>query len=184
MSTTFPRIGVLIGSTRQGSLNQALAQHAAALSPVDLTVVEGIYALPHFSQELEADAPQSVADLRGAVAGLDALLLVTPEYNASMPGVVKNAIDWLSRPYDASVLAGLPVAVIGASPGRGGASGAVGDAVRVLQRAGAAPLEATVTVPRAHAVLGQQLEDELKDRLGALLDELISAAEARATNAA
>lgn len=171
-----PAIGIIVGSSREGSFNRALAGLATAAA--DLTPIEGIDLLPIFSQDLEADTPAEVARLRSEVEALDALLIVTPEYNASMPGALKNAIDWLSRPYGASALSGLPVAVIGASPSGGGAAGAVSDAVRVLKRAGAQPLEETITVPRAHEAL--PADATLPGRLAELLGKLGAAAQERA----
>lgn len=110
------------GSLRQGSFNSALLAAAARLLPPDCTLsIATIRGIPLYDGDVEAQQgiPGSVAALKDAVAAADGLLLVTPEYNNSIPGVFKNAIDWMSRPpQDADrVFAGKPVALIGASPG-------------------------------------------------------------------
>ena len=114
------KIVAISGSLREGSFNTALLRHAAATAPTGWAVsIAGIDALPHFSQDLErAGFPTPVVELRRQVAEADGLLIATPEYNYSVPGVLKNAIDWLSRHPD-SPLDGKPTAILGA----GGRSG-------------------------------------------------------------
>jgi NAD(P)H-dependent FMN reductase len=110
------------GSTRRGSFNSALLRTAAAAAPegAQLTI-ESIAAIPLYNGDEEAahGIPQPVARLKDAIAAADGLLLVTPEYNNSLPGVAKNAVDWLSRPGAdiGRVFGGKPVAIAGASPG-------------------------------------------------------------------
>jgi chromate reductase len=112
----------LSGSLRRGSFNTALLHAAAELSPANLDIrPHTIHGIPLYDADAEASdgIPPAVAGLKDAIAAADGLLMVTPEYNNSVPGVFKNAIDWLSRP-DADiprVFGGLPVGVIGASPG-------------------------------------------------------------------
>lgn len=112
----------LSGSLRHGSFNTMLARAAARLAPQDVDVaVETIHGIPLYDADVEAreGLPERVTALKDAIAQADGLLLVTPEYNNSIPGVFKNAIDWLSRP-DADikrVFGGKPVALMGASPG-------------------------------------------------------------------
>lgn len=116
------RIIGLSGSLRRGSFNTSLLRAAVALMPsgVDL-IVRTPHGIPLYDGDVEAadGIPQSVADLKDAIANADGLLLATPEYNNSIPGVLKNTIDWLSRPSSdiARVFGGKSVAVIGASPG-------------------------------------------------------------------
>lgn len=112
----------LSGSLRQGSYNSALLKAAAALMPDDAQlVIETIRGIPLYDGDVEAaeGVPKQVADLKDAIAACDGLLLATPEYNNSMPGVFKNAIDWLSRPPAdiKRVFGGKPVALMGATPG-------------------------------------------------------------------
>lgn len=113
------------GSLRRSSYNRALLRAAAALAPpgMTVTVYEGLASLPPFDEDLEQETrggPEPVRRLREQVARSAGLLVATPEYNWSIPGVLKNAIDWLSRPGPQEVLVGKPVAVIGASAGRWG----------------------------------------------------------------
>src|SRR5205085_12616229 len=116
---THPRnVAVLVGSTRKDSLNRKMAKSLAAMAPdgMKLTIVE-IGDLPHYNQDWENDPPQSVRAFRAAIARAEAVLFVTPEYNRSIPGVLKNAIDVGSRPYGESVWQGKPAAVVSVSPG-------------------------------------------------------------------
>lgn len=118
-----PTITGIAGSLRAGSYNRALLRAASACAPagctVDLASIEGI---PLYDGDVEAaeGIPAPVAALKERIASADGLLLVTPEYNNSLPGVFKNAIDWLSRPPKdiRRVFGGKPVAIVGASPGR------------------------------------------------------------------
>ncbi|MGV9713519.1 NAD(P)H-dependent oxidoreductase [Gordonia sp. NPDC003424] len=119
-------IAVLVGSLRKASINRQLAEVAVANAPsgVNVRIVEGLGALPFYNEDDDPSAdsgaalPAGVAELREQVGGADAVLLVTPEYNGTIPAVLKNAIDWLSRPYGAGALSGKPVGVIGAALGR------------------------------------------------------------------
>ena len=114
---------VLVGSLRADSTNRQLADAAIAHLPagVDGTVFTRLAELPHYSEDLDHDddLPQVARDLREAVADAEAVLLVTPEYNGSLPSAVKNAVDWVSRPRGAAAIAGKPAAVLGAALGFG-----------------------------------------------------------------
>jgi chromate reductase len=105
------------GALRKASTNTALVRAAKQLAPegVEIEIYDGIASLPFFDQDLEADVPAVVADFRAKIAAADGVLIASPEYNYSIPGVLKNALDWASRPYGESVLTGKPVAVMGAS---------------------------------------------------------------------
>lgn len=113
------RILAVSGSLRRRSFNTALVEAAIELAPpgVELVRFAGIREMPHFDEDLEADGDPSVDAWRSALRGADALLVATPEYNASLPSALKNAIDWASRPLSKTPFRGLPVAVMGASPG-------------------------------------------------------------------
>jgi chromate reductase, NAD(P)H dehydrogenase (quinone) len=164
----------LSGSLRQASFNSALLRAAAALTPdgVELTI-GSIAGIPLYNGDVEASEgiPQPVAALKDAIAKADGLLLVTPEYNNSMPGVFKNAIDWLTRPPSdiPRVFGGKPVALIGASPGGFGTILSQDAWLSVLRTLGTKPwFGGRLLVSRAGSVFDQtgNLTDEaMKDRL-------------------
>ncbi|NUP52812.1 MAG: NAD(P)H-dependent oxidoreductase [Catenulispora sp.] len=105
------------GALRKASTNSALVRAAKQLAPegVEIEIYDGLAELPYFDQDLEAEPPASVVDLRAKIAAADGVLIASPEYNYSIPGVLKNGLDWASRPYGESVLTGKPVAIMGAS---------------------------------------------------------------------
>jgi len=114
---------VLVGSLRAASVNRQLAELASDSAPegVSLTIYDGLADMPFYSEDLDTDdPPAAVAALRAAATAADAALVVTPEYNGTIPGVLKNAIDWLSRPFGNGALKGKPLAVIGGAAGRFG----------------------------------------------------------------
>ena len=117
------KVLALVGSLRSASVNRQLAELAADTAPdgVSVTVYDGLGDLPHYNEDIDnADVPASVTELRTAAADADAALVVTPEYNGSIPGVLKNAIDWLSRPFGDGALKDKPLAVVGAALGQYG----------------------------------------------------------------
>ena len=119
------KVAVIVGSLSKASLNRKMAHALMAVAPpsLELSIVE-IRDLPLYTPDLEADPPSAVQAFRGQVRASDALLFVTPEYNRSVPGVLKNAIDVGSRPYGKSVWGGKPGAVVSVSPGAIGGFGA------------------------------------------------------------
>jgi NAD(P)H-dependent FMN reductase len=122
------KVLTLVGSLRAASVNRQIAGLAAQTAPAGITVDVyqglggGLGELPLSNENIDnaADLPASASTLRGAVAEADAILVVTPEYNGSIPGGLKNAIDWLSRPYGHNALSAKPLAVVGASMGQYG----------------------------------------------------------------
>ena len=117
------KVLALVGSLRAASINRQLAELAAETAPdgVSVTVFTGLGDLPFYNEDIDTgDVPASVVALREAAADADAALVVTPEYNGSIPGVLKNAIDWLSRPFGNSALKDKPTAVIGVALGQYG----------------------------------------------------------------
>jgi chromate reductase, NAD(P)H dehydrogenase (quinone) len=177
------RILGICGSLRAESYNRKLleAAHELAPSTVELELWDGLKHLPPFDQDHEADPDPAVLELRAAIAQADAVLIATPQYNASLPGQLKNALDWASRPNGAGVLRGKPVAVIGASPSPSGASRAQAEARTVLAAAGAHVLDSELAVARAPEQFdGAGKLGSVRDRHGltALIEELARATEA------
>jgi NAD(P)H-dependent FMN reductase len=117
------KVLVLLGSLRAASINRQLAELAVETAPegASLELFDRLGELPFYNEDIDnGDVPEAVAALRAVAADADATLVVTPEYNGSIPGVLKNAIDWLSRPFGNSALKEKPLAVVGAAGGRYG----------------------------------------------------------------
>jgi chromate reductase, NAD(P)H dehydrogenase (quinone) len=170
------------GSLRRDSHNTQLLRVAAEAAPegVEVELWDGIRDLPLYDQDLENDQlPESVRRLRDDWAAADAILFATPEYNGSVPGLLKNAVDWGSRPRADAALANKDVAVIGASTGQFGAMWAQADLRKALGIAGARVSTAELAVPRAHEAFD---EIDLAEKLRAVLETL--AAEASVAAAA
>lgn len=143
---------VISGSTRRDSLNTRLARLVKDLCPAGTaTVINDLNALPFYDGDIEASGtPPSVAALRQHVADADFVVIVTPEYNGSVPGVLGNAIDWLSRPHGHAVLDAKPVLVLSASPSGYGGMRAAQHLRTVLANAGAAVASTGMSVAGAH----------------------------------
>ncbi|WP_228003077.1 NAD(P)H-dependent oxidoreductase [Nocardia australiensis] len=139
------RILALVGSLRAASINRQLAEAAAQTAPegVEVAIYEGLGEIPFYNEDLDIPGavPAAAQALRDAVAASDGLLLVTPEYNGTLSAVLKNAIDWTSRPYGTGALQDRPVAVVSGSISANAAQWAHGDAVKALGVAGAKVVE-------------------------------------------
>jgi len=159
------------GSPRAESYNTALLREAAKLAPAgaEVELWEGIGDLPIYDQDLEADVPESVRRLREDWGSADAILFATPEYNGSVPGGLKNAVDWASRPTSDAPLRNQTVAVVGASQGQFGALWAQQDLRRILGIAGARVVGEPVPVSRAHEGFDESAIDGIRDALEALV---------------
>ncbi|RRQ26386.1 NAD(P)H-dependent oxidoreductase [Rhodococcus sp. Eu-32] len=135
----------LVGSLRADSVNKQIAETAASLAPegAEVVVYSGLAEVPFYNEDIDVDGkvPAAALELRAAAEKSTAFLLVTPEYNGTIPAVLKNAIDWLSRPYGAGAVVGKPVAVISASPSGNGAKWAHDDARKAVGIAGGKVLE-------------------------------------------
>ncbi len=172
------RIVGISGSLRAGSYNRALLAAARAELPAGAQLREwrGLETLPAFSEDAEGPfAAAPVTALRRALAEADAVLIATPEYNHSIPGALKNALDWASRPWPDSVLRGKPVAVVGASTGGFGALWAQAEARKILKAIGADVVD--TTLPVANAGQAFTADGRLRDAgtaraLRAIVDEL------------
>ncbi len=177
------RVLGISGSLRSGSLNSALLRAAAERLPAGTELVEfdRLREVPPYDEDAELEAtPTVVEELRQAVRNADAVLIATPEYNHSIPGQLKNALDWVSRPAGKSALNGKPTAVIGASTGMFGAVWAQAELRKVLGAMGGRVVEAELPVGHAGDQLsGDHLElhPEQAAQLEGILAELISEAE-------
>jgi chromate reductase len=178
------RILGLSGSLRSDSHNTRLLLAAARLLPpgAELVGFERLREIPPYDEDHEGSQPEAVLALREAIAAADAVLVATPEYNHSIPGHLKNALDWISRPLADSPLRGKPAAVVGASTGMFGAVWAQAETRKVLGALGARVLDRELPVGSADEVVGaggtlagEGLEAELSD----LLATLVASADAR-----
>jgi chromate reductase, NAD(P)H dehydrogenase (quinone) len=169
--TTVRLLGIS-GSLRRGSHNTALLLTAAdTLSPpARLERYDRLALLPAYDADADvAPAPVEVALLREAIGAADALLIATPEYNGSIPGALKNAVDWASRPFPASVLRDKPAAVVGASTGMFGALWAQAELRKVLRIAGARVLDRELAVAYAQDGIDQHARGQLADLVAELV---------------
>jgi chromate reductase len=173
------------GSLRSGSHNAMLLRAAAELMPddVEFELWDGLKAVPPYDEDDDVEpAPAAVTQLRDAIAGADAILFATPEYNHSVPGQLKNAVDWASRPLATNSLRNKPVAVVGASMGAFGAVWAQAELRKVLAATGARVLDAEVAIGHAHTRFGEdgRLEDDaLREQLAEVVDALVAVARVR-----
>jgi chromate reductase len=179
------RILAISGSLRERSYNRALLRAAGELAPEGVEIEEfDISSLPFYDGDVEAAGdPEPVAALRAAVAKADGILVATPEYNRGTSGVLKNAIDWLSRPALASVLRWKPVAIMGASTGQGGTRRAQQQVRDALLFPGAIVLEEPeVAVPVAWEHFdedGRLTDERTRDSIRGLLEGLVAAPRAQ-----
>jgi chromate reductase len=179
------RLLAISGSLRRGSYNRVLLDAASAELPADIEFVawSGLADIPAYDEDRDGSPPPPVARLKREIARSDAVLFATPEYNASVPGALKNALDWVSRPYATNVLRGKPVAVIGASQGLFGAIWAQADLRKVLASMGAEVVDAELAVARAQEAFaddGRLADPRLADALRAVVDQLVRPIAARA----
>jgi chromate reductase len=168
----------IAGSVRAGSHNAQLLRLAAEELPdgSELVVFDGLAEIPAFDQDLEDLAPDAVDRLKAAIAEADAVLIATPEYNASIPGALKNALDWVSRPLAESPIRAKPVAVIGASTSAFGAVWAQRELKKVLGVMGARVLVVELPVAKADRALAEP-DADLRAALAGIVDELVAAVE-------
>ncbi len=177
------RVLGISGSLRDDSHNSALLRAAAERLPagVELVPFERLAEIPPYDEDVELEGvPDAVADLREAIVAADAVLVATPEYNHSIPGQLKNGLDWASRPAGQSSLNGKPAATIGASTGMFGAVWAQAELRKVLGAMGGRVLEVELPVARAQELRrGERLElpPEQAERLEEILAELVAEAE-------
>jgi chromate reductase len=177
------RLLTIAGSLREGSYNGALLLAAEELAGdgVEVERYDGLHAIPPFAGDREAEqAPPEVDHLRRVIERADALLVATPEYNGSIPGVLKNALDWVSTPFPENALRGKPVAIVGASTGGYGAMWAQADLKRVLGLIGARVVGAGLPVERAHQKFdqsGRLVDPHVRERLARAVAALVAEVE-------
>ena len=172
------RILGIAGSLRRGSHNRRLIRAAAQQLPPGVELVEwdGLAGIPAFDEDLETTPPPVVQAFLDEIDAADAVLIATPEYNASVPGALKNALDWASRPFPDNVLKQKPMAVVGASTGLFGAVWAQAEVRKVLKASGGHVLEDELPVGLADGAFdddGQLQEPELSERLAGLVGDLV-----------
>jgi chromate reductase len=175
------RILGVSGSLRDASWNTLLLRNAEELFPagdVEFELWDGLKAVPPYDEDDDVEpAPEGAQRLRDALAGADAILFSTPEYNSSIPGVLKNAVDWASRPIATNVLRNKPVAVVGASTGMFGAVWAQAELRKVLAATGARVVEGEVPVGHAHTRFddaGRLIDDGIREQLAAVVENLVA----------
>ena len=154
------RVGYIVGSLSRESINRRLSEALVKLAPAEMQLEEIRYSdLPLYNRDFDADYPEVARDFKGKIQAMDAILFVTPEYNRSIPGALKNAIDWGSRPWGQNVWANKPTAMIGASAGQ------IGTAVgQQSLRATLAFLDVRqMTSPEAYIHFTEGLVDESGD---------------------
>jgi chromate reductase, NAD(P)H dehydrogenase (quinone) len=177
------RVLAISGSLRRDSHNTELLRAAAELMPpsVELELFDGLKAVePYDEDDDKGVGPDGARRLRDAIESADAILIATPEYNSSIPGQLKNAIDWASRPLRDNALWGKPVAVVGASTGMFGAVWSQAEARKTLGASGARVLDKDLPVGHANEAFtddGRLADVELRERYVELLDELVALAE-------
>ncbi len=183
------RILGISGSLRRDSYNTLLLRAAEELVPegVETELYRELEEVPPYNEDRDTDeAPPAAVRLREAIAGADAVLFATPEYNGSIPGQLKTAVDWASRPHRTAALWGKPVAVVGASSGMYGAVWAQAELRKVLTAAGARVAAAEVAVGRAQTRFdeeGRLADEEIRDELREAVATLVVEAEALLTAA-
>jgi chromate reductase len=182
------RVLGISGSLRRDSYNTALLRHAGDLfesEGAEFQVYDGLRDIPPYDEDCDTDQPpQAVSRIREAVRNADAVFFVTPEYNSSIPGALKNALDWISRPYAINALRYKPVAVIGASTGVFGAVWAQAELRRVLGAIGARVTEGEVAVGSAGERFdetGRLNEPNLEQEVYEVVATLLAAAQSAKT---
>ncbi len=169
------RVLGISGSLRRDSHNTSLLRAAAEAAGPDLDLYEGLKDVPPYDEDDDVHPrPAAVARLNAAIQEADAVLFSTPEYNSSIPGQLKNAIDWISRPFATNALRNKPVAVVGASTGGFGAVWAQAELRKVLSALGARVLDVELPVPHAHTRFdqGDLTDDEVRTALTEVLETL------------
>ncbi|MCU1405625.1 MAG: putative flavoprotein [Glaciihabitans sp.] len=179
---TDTNILVLVGSLRAGSTNRQLAEAAIGVAPegVSLTIFEGLSDIPFYNEDIdvEGNVPAAAQAFRDAVNAADAVLIVTPEHNGTIPAVLKNAIDWSSRPFGGSSISGKPVAAIGSAYGQYGGVWAQDETRKSVGIAGARVLsDITLSIPESvirFAEVHPKDDSEVVEKLSAVVAAVVA----------
>jgi chromate reductase len=175
------RVLGISGSLRSGSQNTSLLRAAAELAPAgfELEIYDGLKEIPPYDEDDDVEAaPAAVARLREAIASADVVLISTPEYNSSVPGVLKNALDWASRPYATNPLRNKPVAVFGSTHGAFGAAWAQADLKKIVGAIGGRVLDVQVSVahaPEKFDADGRLVDETVRTELRDALETIVAA---------
>ena len=175
------KVLAISGSLRSDSFNSKLLRNAVELFPddVEIEILDGLKDIPPYDEDDDGDgAPEAVHALRAAFAGADAVFISTPEYNSSVPGQLKNALDWVSRPLATNPLRNKPAVVVGASTGAFGAVWAQAELRKVLAAIGARVVDGEVAVGHAPTRFdedGTLVDEDLREQLGEVVEALVSA---------
>jgi chromate reductase, NAD(P)H dehydrogenase (quinone) len=173
----------IVGSLRRDSYNAQLLRAAEQLLPdgVELVEFSQLASIPAYDEDLEGTLNASVSALKHAIAEADAVLFATPEYNGSVPGFLKNALDWVSRPIEHNALRNKPVAVIGTSTGMFGAVWAQAELRRVLGLIGARVLDRDTPVPLAATAFadGELIDEDAREAVAAAVSDLVELVQER-----
>jgi len=170
-------VAVLVGSLRADSVNRQVAESLKAQAPegVEVEIVEGLADVPFYNEDIDgAQVPAAAAALRAQVGSADRVLVVTPEYNATMPAVLNNAIDWLSRPYGQGAIVGKPLGVVGVTPTPYGGKWAHEDTRRSAKIAGAHVVE-EVDLSQSSLEVDPLTDEGVIERLRRALATLVEA---------
>nr|MBA2299125.1 NAD(P)H-dependent oxidoreductase [Actinomycetota bacterium] len=182
------RILALSGSLRQGSHNTDLLRGAAAAAPdgIEIELYHGLKEIPPYDADDDrpGERPVAVERFKAALTEADGILVATPEYNSSIPGVLKNALDWASRPLVESPVRGKPVAILSSSTGMFGGVWAAAETRKVMGALGARTLEETVAGAKADVRLADGVDAALLAELRAVVDALAAAVDERVALAA
>jgi chromate reductase, NAD(P)H dehydrogenase (quinone) len=178
------KIVAVSGSTRRHSHNTSLLRAAAEVASPDMELVlwDGLKELPHYDEDDDLTPHPAVEEFRAAIADADGVLFATPEYNSSIPGSLKSALDWGSRPLATNAFRNKPVAVLGSSPGMFGATWAQAELRKVLTAMGARVTEVELPVSRAHEKIdvdGVVHDEETREQLRDAVETLAAAVDAR-----
>src|SRR4051794_14685921 len=181
------RVLGISGSLRRDSYNTALVRHAGELfeaEGAEFEIYDGLRDVPPYDQDNDGDGPEAVRRIRDAVREADAVFFTTPEYNSSIPGALKNALDWVSRPLATNPIRNKPVAVVGASSGMFGAVWAQAELRKVLAAMGARVVEGEVPIGHADTrfdengrLTDENLEEQVREVVRNLLGEVMPAAD-------